>query len=269
VDLRAENVISLFSGIGGLDLGTARAIEGLGGKPRTVCYVEGEAFACSVLVKQMAQKALDAAPIWSDIKTFDGGPWRGKVSGIIGGYPCQPFSLAGSQLGEKDPRHLWPEVRRLLAEIQPNWAFFENVQGHLKNGFPGVLLDLAILGFDVQWGIFSAEEEGAPHIRKRLFILANANSEDLQIKPRGKDSISFRTNGKNGDSSNANSIDEFKPKQTQSGHLQSYWRETQSPICRVDDGVPDRVDQLRALGNSVVPQCAERAFVELFRRSSN
>jgi len=246
VDLRAENVISLFSGIGGLDLGTARAIEGLGGKPRTVCYVEGEAFACSVLVKQMEEQTLDAAPIWSDIKTFDGCPWRGKVQGIIGGYPCQPFSLAGSQLGEKDSRHLWPEVLGLLAEIQPNWAFFENVQGHLKNGFPGVLLDLAKLGFDVEWGIFSAEEEGAPHQRKRLFILANSNCSHHK-----GNSITI-------------GVEKEEPRA-----WGSYWQETQSPICGVDDGLPDRVDQLRALGNSVVPQCAERAFVELFRRSSN
>lgn len=171
MDIPTCRVLSLCSGVGGLDLGLKLAMP----TSRTVAYMEIEAYACEILVKRMQEKILDPAPLWSDIKSFDGKPWRGKVDIITGGYPCQPFSVAGKKLGEKDPRHLWPHVRRIVSEIEPMLCFFENVGGHLQLGFEQVHDDLQGLGYKVKAGLFTAEEVGAPHRRERLFILAYRN----------------------------------------------------------------------------------------------
>jgi DNA (cytosine-5)-methyltransferase 1 len=125
----------------------------------------------------MEEKRLDQAPIWTNLKTFDGKPWRGVVDCITGGYPCQPFSVAGKKLGDKDPRHLWPEIKRLVEEIEPPICFFENVGGHLWLGFEEVANDLLRLGYQVKAGLFTAAEVGAPHKRERLFILAYRNGK--------------------------------------------------------------------------------------------
>ncbi len=171
MDIPTYRVLSLCSGVGGLDLGLKLAMP----TSRTVAYVEIEAYACEILVKRMEEKILDEAPIWSDIKSFDGKPWRGKVDIITGGYPCQPFSIAGKKLGDKDPRHLWPYVRQIVSEVEPAICFFENVGGHLQLGFEQVHDDLQRLGYTVKAGLFTAEEVGAPHRRERLFILAYRN----------------------------------------------------------------------------------------------
>lgn len=175
VDSCTNNVLSLCSGVGGLDIGFAL---GTFGRNRTICYVEREAYTCALLAKRMAEKTLDEAPIWTDVHTFDGRPWRGIVDSICGGYPCQPFSTAGKRHGANDPRHLWPSIVRIIEEIQPRIVFFENVSGHLTLGFDTVCQDLERLGFNVAAGLFSAAEIGAPHERQRLFIvgLAHGNS---------------------------------------------------------------------------------------------
>ena len=160
--------LSLCAGAGGLDLGLHLAIPGY----RTVGYVEREAYAAAALVARMEDAALDRAPVWSDVATFDGKPWRGLVDVIHGGYPCQPFSVAGRRLGDKDPRHLWPYISRIVGEIAPALCFFENVSGHLRLGFEQVHDDLCRLGYSVKTGLFTAEEVGASHKRERLFILA-------------------------------------------------------------------------------------------------
>lgn len=166
--------LSLCSGIGGLDLGLARWC-------RTVCYVERDSFAASVLVARMEEAELDRAPIWNDLRSFDGRAWRGAVDLVVGGYPCQPFSAAGKRQGANDERHLWPEIRRILEEVAPPLAFFENVRGHLSLGFADVLGDLAALGFDAEWGVLAASDVGAPHRRDRLFILAHAQGHDGRL----------------------------------------------------------------------------------------
>jgi len=177
------NVLSLCSGYGGLDLGLDLAT---GGATRTVCYVEREAFAASILAARMEEKALDAVPIWSDLRTFDGRPWRGVVDCITGGYPCQPFSVAGKRLGVQDDRHLWPDIARIIGEVQPGIVFFENVAGHLTLGFDAVCTDLERLGYRVAAGLFSAAEVGASHRRERLFILGLADAElSLPTRQRG------------------------------------------------------------------------------------
>ncbi|HRK98449.1 MAG TPA: DNA cytosine methyltransferase [Alphaproteobacteria bacterium] len=143
---------------------------------RTVCYVEGEAYAAAQLAARMADETMDAAPVWSDVKSFDPEPWRGCVDIITAGYPCQPFSIAGAKRAEKDPRHLWPFIREIVRTIEPRICFFENVSHHLRLGFEQVHDDLRSMGFSVAAGLFTAEEVGAPHKRERLFILAYSES---------------------------------------------------------------------------------------------
>jgi len=178
VDSHTFRILSLCSGVGGIELGFKLAVP----SSRTVGYIENEAFACSILEARMQDKTLDEAPIWTDLKTFDGRPWRGKVDCLTGGYPCQPFSVAGKKLAEKDPRHLWPEIKRLISEIEPPICFFENVGGHLRLGFEQVANDLSELGYKVKAGLFTAQEVGAPHKRERLFILAYSDSVRSSIQ---------------------------------------------------------------------------------------
>ena len=186
--------LALCAGVGGLELGLHIAEPGY----RTVCYVEREAFAAATLVARMEDEALDSAPVWDDVTTFDGRPWRGKVSVVSGGYPCQPFSFAGLRKGESDPRHLWPDFRRIVAEIEPEWCFFENVEGHLDLGAADVIRDLRSLGYAVQAGLFSALEVGASHLRRRLFILAHSDKVRLLQSDRdrafdGRDALAERS----------------------------------------------------------------------------
>jgi DNA (cytosine-5)-methyltransferase 1 len=156
----------------GLERGIERAI----GNVRTVAYVEIEAFVVENLVRQMEQGVLAPTPIWSNLKTFPWAEFHGKIHGITGGYPCQPFSVAGNRKGTDDPRHLWLYIKEGIRAVKPVWCFFENVPGHLTLGYREVRSDLEELGYEVEEGIFSAEEVGAPHQRKRLFILAVENS---------------------------------------------------------------------------------------------
>jgi DNA (cytosine-5)-methyltransferase 1 len=169
------NGVSLCSGIGGIDLGLRLA---LGESYRTVCFVERDAFAASVLVARMEDKALDLAPIWDDLYSFDGKPWRGVVDIVSAGFPCQPWSVAGKRKGIADERWLWPEIARIIGECEPSFVFLENVPGLLWHGLSVVLEDLAALGFDVEWDSFRASDVGAPHKRERLFILAHARRAD-------------------------------------------------------------------------------------------
>jgi DNA (cytosine-5)-methyltransferase 1 len=166
VDSAETTHLSFCAGYGGIDLGLQRVLPSC----RTVAYVEIEAFAIANLVAKMEAGDLDAAPVWTDIKTFPAEPFRGLVDIISGGYPCQPFSAAGSRLGTKDPRHLWPFLRRAIRVIQPGRVFLENVEGHISLGLSTVISDLEEDGYRATWGIFSAAEVGASHQRKRVFI---------------------------------------------------------------------------------------------------
>jgi DNA (cytosine-5)-methyltransferase 1 len=177
VDRPAFNVLSLCAGAGGLDLGVRLAVSAA----RTVCAVEIEAYACEVLATRMEEGHLDAAPIWTDLRTFDGRPWRGVVDCIIGGYPCQPFSVAGKMRGADDPRHLWPHVARIIREADPEFVFLENVSNHLNVGFDVVARELQAMGRRVAAGVFTAEEIGATHKRERLFVMAHS---DRRQSPR-------------------------------------------------------------------------------------
>lgn len=178
--------LSLCTGYGGIDLGLKRAIEHV----RTIAYVEIEAFPICNLVAKMESGLIDAAPVWSNLKTF---PWElfsGKVDILSGGFPCQPFSAAGRRKGDEDPRHLWPYITKGIQQLgKPSIVFLENVEGIISAKLKGdhwtdpegtpvllhVLRELERLGYKATSSIFSASEIGAPHQRKRVFILGVRN----------------------------------------------------------------------------------------------
>lgn len=168
--------VSLCAGYGGIDLGLKRAIPSL----RTIAFSEIEAFACANLVAKMEAGYLDAAPIWTDVKTFPWEEFRGKVDILSGGYPCQPFSAAGKRLGKDDPRHLWPWIADGIRVCRPAVCFFENVEGHISLGLREVIGELEEIGYRATWGVFSAAEVGASHQRKRVFIMAHDQSVGIQ-----------------------------------------------------------------------------------------
>jgi len=123
---------------------------------------------------------MDAAPIWSNLKTFPWAEFRDRVDILTGGYPCQPFSAAGKRLGTEDPRHLWPFIADGIRLLRPRLCYFENVEGHISLGLREVVGELEQIGYSTAWGIFSASEVGAPHQRKRVFILAYDKSQRIQ-----------------------------------------------------------------------------------------
>jgi len=163
--------LGLCAGYGGIELGLKRAIPSL----RTIALCEIEAFAIANLVSKMEAGLMDPAPIWPDLKTFPWAAFRDRVDILTGGYPCQPFSAAGQRKGKQDPRHLWPFIADGIRLLKPKCCFFENVEGHISLGLSDVIEDLAGMGYRTTWGIFSASECGAPHQRKRVFILAVAS----------------------------------------------------------------------------------------------
>ena len=175
VDITQElpTVISFCSGYGGIE----RGLDLIGFEHRVIAYVEIEAYAIANLVNKMEAGLLPSAPIYTNLKTFPAHLFRDKVSLITGGYPCQPFSAAGQRKGTDDPRHLWPYIRRHIEAIRPLQCFLENVEGHISLGLSSVVSDLEEDGYSATWGIFSAREVGAPHQRKRVYILADSKGE--------------------------------------------------------------------------------------------
>ena len=171
--------ISLFSGYGGHDL----AVRLSGVQARTVCYVEWDKYCQSILEARIRDGVLDDAPIWDDVREFDGLPWRGRVDIITASPPCQPYSSAGNRKGASDDRNLFPDTLRIISEVQPRRVYLENVYGLTttpKDGRPAyagtVVGELAALGYDCRWDIVSAKDAGAPHLRKRWWLVAHARS---------------------------------------------------------------------------------------------
>jgi DNA (cytosine-5)-methyltransferase 1 len=171
---RLPSVLSLCTGYGGIE----RGLELAGFEHRVIAHVEIEAYAAANLVAKMEQGRMVPAPIWTDLKTLPVDCFRDRVELITGGYPCQPFSAAGKRAGKDDPRHLWPWIREHIQAIRPFRCFFENVEGHISLGLQEVIEDLESLGYATTWGIFSAAEVGAPHQRKRVYILASSRDWD-------------------------------------------------------------------------------------------
>jgi DNA (cytosine-5)-methyltransferase 1 len=289
-----QNIISFCTGYGGLELGIRRA----GVDVRTVCNVEIEAFVQANLVAKTEEGRMDNAPIWTDLKTFPAREFRGKVHGLIGGYPCQPFSSAGKRQGEKDPRHLWPYILKHVRAIRPVWCFWENVAGHTTMGLWRVLSDLEEEGYRVETGIFSAEEVGAPHQRKRVFILGNTaslrphrgseNCEGEQSEVLGERLESDEWPARPGEeqyeweeprvvgNTEVKGCRGMVHEQSESGDKKGGHTngasngkknlgQAQSELGGAVDGLTHRVDRLRLLGNGVVPQTAELAWKTLWK----
>jgi len=164
-------VVSFCTGYGGIELGLERVF----GSIKTLACCEIEAYAIANLITKMETGQMVPCPIWTDLKTFPCEIFRGKVDILTGGYPCQPFSQAGKHGADQDPRHLWPHIKRAIDIIRPELCLFENVEGHVTVGLYDVLNDLGSIGYRTTWGLFTAAEVGAPHLRKRIFIMAVAD----------------------------------------------------------------------------------------------
>ncbi|WP_228129961.1 DNA cytosine methyltransferase [Acinetobacter sp. NIPH 542] len=168
------NELALFAGAGGGILGSHL----LGWN--TVCAVERDAYASQVLAQRQNDGILKPFPIWSDITTFDGKPWKGIINVISGGFPCQDISSAGKGTGIEGERSgLWSEMARIIGEVRPRYVFVENSPMLVSRGLTRVVSDLAKMGYDAQWARFSASNFGAPHIRDRIWIVGYSRSERL------------------------------------------------------------------------------------------
>lgn len=176
--------ISLFSGVGMLDLGFEAGLEHLGIASRCLCHVEGDVYAAGVLAARMQEGSLAETPIHSDVRTFDGRELRGYVDAVVGGFPCQDLSVAGKRAGIDGKRSgLWSHFARIVGDVRPRFVFVENVPMLLANvPMRRVLGDLSALGFDAEWSCVSAASVGAPHKRERVFILAYAGREHLNLQ---------------------------------------------------------------------------------------
>lgn len=175
--------LSLFSGAGGGLLGTHL----LGWEP--VGYVEFNDYCQRVIAQRIADGILPVAPIFGDIRTFlsEGCAelYRGVTDIVTGGFPCQPFSVAGKRAGADDERNMWPATIECIRMVRPRYCLLENVPGILSSGYFGTILgDLAESGYDARWRILSAAELGAPHKRDRLWIVAHTSSAGTRMDDR-------------------------------------------------------------------------------------
>mgnify|MGYP003123096007 CR=1 FL=1 len=165
------NELHLFAGAGGGILG------GMLLGHTCVCAVEIEEYPRKVLLQRQRDGILPHFPIWDDIQTFDGKPWRGRVDVVAGGFPCVDISSAGRGAGIEGKRSgLWREMARVIGEIQPRFVFVENTPLLVGRGLAVVLGDLAKMGYDARWGVLGADDAGSPHRRKRIWLLANSGS---------------------------------------------------------------------------------------------
>lgn len=175
------NELALFAGAGGGILGGKL----LGW--RTVCAVECDPYAASILAARQNDGTLAPFPIWDDVCSFDGRPWRGAVDVISGGFPCQDISAAGKGAGIEGERSgLWVEMARIIREVRPRFVFVENSPMLTSRGLGVVLGDLAAMGFDAQWGVLGAHHAGAPHKRDRIWIVAADRERMADADQRGR-----------------------------------------------------------------------------------
>jgi len=268
--------LDLFSGIGGFSLG----LEATGGfETKAFCDIEK-------YPRQVLQKHWPHVKQYEDIKELN--YERLKADGIdsidiiTGGYPCQPFSIAGRQKGEQDSRHLWPEYFRLVKELRPTWVIGENVSGHIKLGLDTVIEDLESEDYAVRPFSISASSIGANHQRERIWILAHSRrSQWPRAELRGENENETRKENANQfeRSSSASEVDvadtnderlqrqwqsrnQFTPRFNSSRESSEEgqrtvgqgWWESEPNMGRVAHGIPKRVDRLKSLGNSLVPQ---------------
>ena len=262
--------LSLFSGIGGLDL----AAEAAGFV--TVGQCEWADYPTKVLEKHWPD-----VPRWRDIRTLTGENFYERtgmrtVDVISGGFPCQPFSVAGKQKGRDDDRYLWPEMLRVIRELAPRWVVGENVPGILRIAAGEVVEDLERECYDVAVFDFEDAAVGARHRRERIAFVANAGhakrKERQDHEKSGDREARCKPSSCGGDVADANSaglqgrngekLRECAGERiigTRSSHTgggirtRGQWH-VEPDVGRVADGIPDRVDRLKCLGNAVVPQ---------------
>jgi len=217
-------------------------------------------------------------PIWDDVRTFEGHPWRGKINIITGGFPCQDISAAGSGKGLRGKKSsLWFEMCRIVCEIRPQYMFAENSPLLAHRGLHTVLSNLAEAGYNVEWDVFSAQETGAPHRRERMFILAtdsNSTRQQSNVSCRIESQISLPSSKSYmADSNSAWELQSERTLEKQWGwspysskQIRSKNWSVEPNVDRVVNGMAHRVDRLTALGNGQVPIVAANAFIELFNR---
>ena len=272
--------LDLFSGLGGFSLG----LEATGGF-ETVAFCDIEKFPRKVLKKHWpnVKQYKDIKELtYEQIKEDTLAP----IDIITGGYPCQPFSIAGSQLGEKDKRHLWPDMFRIVKECKPTWVIGENVSGHIKLGLDTVLQDLESEGYSTRAFSISASSIGANHQRERVWVIGHADVEDTRqhvrgiesswdtksLRPRTSEETEWATNPDqiNGSGQGAEAMGEssdtysqrlqgrrseqqLQKDETERPSSWERWWQFEPDVGRVANGVPQRVDRLKGLGNSLVP----------------
>lgn len=231
--------LDLFSGIGGFSLAAQWC---WGSQHEIVLFIEKDTFCQKVLAKHWP-----TTPIHDDIHTFNGRSIS-QIDLLTGGFPCQPFSLAGRQTGVNDDRYLWPEMVRIIAEAKPHWVVAENVRGIIGMALDTVLADLERKGYEAGTIVLPACATNAPHRRDRVWIIAHANGQRCQGRIQGLQAQSERRYGTTNSYPAALGFDQFRnglPAPT---------------ICRANDGLPNFLDRLRSLGNAIVPQVAYELF---------
>lgn len=246
------NELHLFAGAGGGILG------GILLGHTTICAVEIEPYCRKVLLQRQRDGMLPKFPIWDDVRTFDGNPWRGKVDVVCGGFPCQDISAAGKGVGISGERSgLWSEMARIIGEVRPKYAFVENSPLLRKRGLAVVISDLARLGYASRWGVVRASDTGAPHRRARLWILAYSSKDGRFRSGLVQDQYRAEGTGRNETVRGTNrkrskilSKNIFIPQQ---------WK-TEPAVDGMADGVAFHVDRLAATGNGQVPSVAALAW---------
>ena len=256
-------VLDLFSGIGGFSLGLERA--GM----ETVAFCEIDPYCRKIL-----EKHWPTVPIHSNVKNLNGEKYEGEVDLICGGFPCQPFSQAGKQGGTEDDRYLWPEMLRLIREIRPSWMLGENVTGIINMELDKIISSLEEENYKVGTYIIPACGVDAPHKRNRVWIVAHTNSPRQFASQREGSPRDYIRRGREAmaDSLASGSQGRLlgrqdKGRQSQHGYFgcnssihrqpcPSSWT-TEPGIRRVVNGIPNRVDRIKGLGNAVVPQIVE------------
>lgn len=238
--------LALFAGAGGGILGGLL----LGWK--TVCAVEIEEYPRAVLLQRQLDGIIPRFPIWDDVRTFDGHPWKGKIDIITGGFPCQDISAAGKGRGLEGERSgLWREMARIIGEVRPQYAFVENSPLLVSRGLTTVLGDLAEMGYDARWCVLGADDAGANHERKRIWIAANSYDWEKRIQGGWKKQIQ----GVSPFSwcKNVRGIEDLRER---SGLPEPV-------LLRKRNGVAYYVDKIKAIGNGQVPAVVALAWETL------
>lgn len=200
-------------------------------------------------MRRQNEAHLSPFPIWDDVRTFRGEAWRGVVDVVSGGFPCQDISAAGKGAGISGERSgLWREMARIVREVGPRFVFVENSPVLTSRGLGTVLGDLAGMGFDARWCVLGGFEGGSPSDGKRIWVVGSADhgsdgeEDELGVRSRRQREIL----GENPE-----------------GDLQNPWRKTYSKLLRVGNGVANRMDRVRAIGNGQVPAVAQLAWETL------